>query len=197
MRDAIAAEQPLEIVGHGSKRAIGRPTATNAVLDLSALNAITSYEPNELIVTVQAGAPMADLLVADRFEEPGICLRSNGHIGAAGNSARRRDHRRHHRRGSRGSAAHQGRRRARSPAWCSCGLGLRRVLQDRRQSGQERDRLRPLQAAGGIVGHAVGHDRGSRSRFCPRRRASARWCCAASTTLRPPRAMTVALGIVV
>ena len=62
VRDAIAAEQPLEIVGHGSKRAIGQPTATNAVLDLSALNAITSYEPSELIVTVQAGAPMADLL---------------------------------------------------------------------------------------------------------------------------------------
>ncbi|MCR6735810.1 MAG: FAD-binding protein [Afipia sp.] len=62
VRDALAAEQPLEIVGHGSKRAIGLPMATNAVLDLSALNAITSYEPNELIVTVQAGAPMADLL---------------------------------------------------------------------------------------------------------------------------------------
>jgi glycolate oxidase FAD binding subunit len=62
VRDALAAEQPLEIVGHGSKRAIGLPMATNAVLDLSALNAITSYEPNELIVTVEAGAPMADLL---------------------------------------------------------------------------------------------------------------------------------------
>lgn len=62
VRAALAAEQPLEIIGHGSKRAIGLPTATNAVLDLSALNAVTSYEPNELIVTVQAGAPMADLL---------------------------------------------------------------------------------------------------------------------------------------
>lgn len=62
VRDALAAEQPLEIVGHGSKRAIGLSMATNAVLDLSALNGITSYEPNELIVTVQAGAPMADLL---------------------------------------------------------------------------------------------------------------------------------------
>ena len=61
VRSALAAEQPLEIIGHGSKRAIGLPTATNAVLDLSALNAVTSYEPNELIVTVQAGAPMADL----------------------------------------------------------------------------------------------------------------------------------------
>ena len=62
VRDALAAEQPLEIVGHGSKRAIGLPMATNAVLDLSALNAVTSYEPNELIITVQAGAPMADVL---------------------------------------------------------------------------------------------------------------------------------------
>jgi glycolate oxidase FAD binding subunit len=62
VRDALAAEQPLEIIGHGSKRALGLPMATNAVLDMSALNAITSYEPNELIVSVQAGAPMADLL---------------------------------------------------------------------------------------------------------------------------------------
>jgi glycolate oxidase FAD binding subunit len=32
------------------------------VLDLSALNAVTSYEPNELIITVQAGAPLADVM---------------------------------------------------------------------------------------------------------------------------------------
>lgn len=62
VRDAIAGEQPLEIVGHGSKRAIGQSVATNAVLDLSSLNAVTGYEPNELIVTVQAGAPLADVL---------------------------------------------------------------------------------------------------------------------------------------
>lgn len=61
VRAAIAGEQPLEIVGHGSKRAIGHPMATNAVLDLSALNAVTAYEPNELIITVQAGAPLADV----------------------------------------------------------------------------------------------------------------------------------------
>ncbi|MBR0755561.1 FAD-binding protein [Bradyrhizobium jicamae] len=61
VRAAIAGEQPLEIIGHGSKRAIGHPMATNAVLDLSGLNAVVGYEPNELIVTVQAGAPLADL----------------------------------------------------------------------------------------------------------------------------------------
>ncbi|MDH2355648.1 FAD-binding protein [Bradyrhizobium sp. SSUT112] len=62
VRAAIASEQPLEIIGHGSKRAIGHAMATNAVLDVSALNAITAYEPNELIVTLQAGAPLADVL---------------------------------------------------------------------------------------------------------------------------------------
>ncbi len=61
VRAAIAGEQPLEIIGHGSKRGIGQVMATNAVLDLSALNAVVSYEPNELIITVQAGAPLADV----------------------------------------------------------------------------------------------------------------------------------------
>src|SRR5207237_6920178 len=59
VRTALAGEQPLEIIGHGSKRLIGQPMATNALLDLSSLNAVTSYEPNELIITVQAGAPVA------------------------------------------------------------------------------------------------------------------------------------------
>src|SRR3954469_14518069 len=62
VRAAIASEQPLEIVGHGSKRLVGQPMATNALLDLSALNAVTAYEPNELIITLQAGAPLADVL---------------------------------------------------------------------------------------------------------------------------------------
>jgi glycolate dehydrogenase FAD-binding subunit len=61
VRAAIAGEQPVEIIGHGSKRGIGQVMATNAVLDLSALNAVVSYEPNELIITVQAGAPLADV----------------------------------------------------------------------------------------------------------------------------------------
>ena len=61
VRAAIASEQSLEIVGHGSKRLVGQPMATNALLELSALNAVTAYEPNELIITVQAGAPLADV----------------------------------------------------------------------------------------------------------------------------------------
>jgi glycolate oxidase FAD binding subunit len=59
---ALANEQPLEILGHGSKRSIGHALATNAVLDMSALDAVVSYEPNELLLTVGAGAPLADVL---------------------------------------------------------------------------------------------------------------------------------------
>jgi glycolate oxidase FAD binding subunit len=62
VRSALASEQPLEIIGHGSKRLIGQPMATNALLDLSALHAVKAYEPNELIITLEAGAPLADVL---------------------------------------------------------------------------------------------------------------------------------------
>src|SRR6201997_2727330 len=61
VRAAIAGEQPLEIIGHGSKRLVGQVMATNAVLDLSALSAVSAYEPQELIITVQAGAPLSDV----------------------------------------------------------------------------------------------------------------------------------------
>ncbi|MGA2055069.1 MAG: FAD-binding protein [Bradyrhizobium sp.] len=61
VRAAIASEQPLEIIGHGTKRMVGQVMATNALLDLSALNAVKSYEPNELIITVEAGAPLSDV----------------------------------------------------------------------------------------------------------------------------------------
>ena len=61
VRAAIASEQPLEIIGHGTKRMVGQVMATNALLDISALNAVKSYEPNELIITVEAGAPLSDV----------------------------------------------------------------------------------------------------------------------------------------
>src|SRR5262245_20493241 len=71
VRDAIGAGQPLEIVGHGTKRAIGHRSQTNAVLDMSALNRVTSYEPNELILTVQAGASLhqVEQLIAAKNQE--------------------------------------------------------------------------------------------------------------------------------
>src|SRR3989449_322318 len=72
VRAAIASEQPLEIIGHGSKRLIGQPMATNALLDLSALNAVSSYEPNELVINVQAGVPAGGSPVHFEFKNTQI-----------------------------------------------------------------------------------------------------------------------------
>jgi glycolate oxidase FAD binding subunit len=64
---AAAEEAPLEIVGHGSKRAIGRPQQAEHTLDLSKLTGVTLYEPAELVLSAKAGTPLAEIekLLAD------------------------------------------------------------------------------------------------------------------------------------
>ena len=68
---SAAEEQPLEVIGAGSKRALGRPVQTAHVLDMSDLNGVVSYEPAELVLTVLAGTPIADVekLVDDNGQE--------------------------------------------------------------------------------------------------------------------------------
>lgn len=56
VRVSMTARRTLEIAGSGGKRAMGCPAAADAVLDLAALDKITLYEPEELVLTVQAGA---------------------------------------------------------------------------------------------------------------------------------------------
>jgi glycolate oxidase FAD binding subunit len=51
----------LEIVGHGSKRALGRPSQHDATLDVSALSGVTLYEPQELVLSAKAGTPLAEI----------------------------------------------------------------------------------------------------------------------------------------
>jgi glycolate oxidase FAD binding subunit len=58
---ALAQESPLEIVGHGSKRGIGRPLQTEHTLDLSKLSGVTLYEPAELVLSARAGTPLSDI----------------------------------------------------------------------------------------------------------------------------------------
>ena len=122
VRAAIANEQPLEIIGHGTKRGIGQPTATNAVLDLSALNAVTAYEPNELIVTVQAGAPLADVLSLIDSKNQQFAFEPMNTAPLLG-TPEIGHHRRHDRGRSRRAAPHQGRRRAGPSARRACGVG--------------------------------------------------------------------------
>lgn len=61
---AIAEEAPLEIVGGGSKRALGRPVEAGHRLDLSGLRGIELYEPDELVMIAWPGTPLAEIEAA-------------------------------------------------------------------------------------------------------------------------------------
>jgi len=58
---ALANGKALELVGRGSKRAIGRAAQWDATLDLSALSGVTLYEPAELVLSAKAGTPLAEI----------------------------------------------------------------------------------------------------------------------------------------
>ena len=57
----LAAEEALEIVAGGSKRALGRPLQTPHLLDLARLSGIREYTPNELVLTAAAATPLAEI----------------------------------------------------------------------------------------------------------------------------------------
>ena len=61
VRWAISEEAPLELVGHGTKRALGRPFQATHTLDMSDLTGVKLYEPEELVLSAQAGTPLAEL----------------------------------------------------------------------------------------------------------------------------------------
>src|SRR5258706_3634966 len=70
--DALAAEEPVELVGGGSKRNMGRPLQTPYTLDLSRLSGIRDYAPSELVLTAGAATPLAEIERA--LEEAGQML---------------------------------------------------------------------------------------------------------------------------
>jgi len=61
LRWALDADKTLEVLGAGSKRAVGRPSQTDITLDLSALSGVTLYEPEELVLSARAGTPIAEI----------------------------------------------------------------------------------------------------------------------------------------
>ena len=71
VRAAAAAGTALRIRGGGSKDFYGEP-AGGERLDTNALCGIVSYEPSELVVTVRAGTPLAQL--EQVLAERGQCL---------------------------------------------------------------------------------------------------------------------------
>src|SRR5580700_6922198 len=58
---ALEGGKALEVVGRGTKRAVGRAAQWDATLDLSGLSGITLYEPAELVLSAKAGTPLAEI----------------------------------------------------------------------------------------------------------------------------------------
>lgn len=71
IQSAVAENTPVEILGHGSKRSIGRPAQAAHTLDLSHLTGVTLYEPAELVLSARAGTPLAEIeaLLADNNQQ--------------------------------------------------------------------------------------------------------------------------------
>jgi glycolate oxidase FAD binding subunit len=70
---AAAAKAPLRIRGGGSKDFYGEPfDATLPVLDTRSHTGIVSYEPSELVITVKAGTPLAE--VEEALAEKNQCF---------------------------------------------------------------------------------------------------------------------------
>jgi len=86
---AAAAEQTaLEILGAGSKRALGRPVEVARRLHLGGLAGVSLYEPAELVMAAQAGTPLVEIeerLAASQlqldFEPPDYGLLLGGRAG--------------------------------------------------------------------------------------------------------------------
>ena len=58
---AIGEEVPLEVVGRGSKRSVGRPFQADHTLNLSALSGVNYYEPEELILSAKPSTPRVEI----------------------------------------------------------------------------------------------------------------------------------------
>jgi glycolate oxidase FAD binding subunit len=71
VRSAAATGTPLRIRGGGSKDFYGQ-SLQGEVLDTRSLSGIVSYEPSELVITVRAGTPLAEVEAV--LAEKGQCL---------------------------------------------------------------------------------------------------------------------------
>jgi glycolate oxidase FAD binding subunit len=61
VRDAAQRSASFEIVSGGTKRDLGRVMNAGATLDVTAISGILKYEPEELVLTVRAGTPVAEI----------------------------------------------------------------------------------------------------------------------------------------
>jgi glycolate oxidase FAD binding subunit len=70
--DAARAEMPVEVLGGGTKRAVGRPVNSGLAITTASLSGVTLYEPTELVMGARAGTPLA--AIEQRLAEKGQML---------------------------------------------------------------------------------------------------------------------------
>ncbi len=61
VRAHAEARRPLAIEGSGGKSGLGRPVDAETTLSLRGLSGITSYQPDELVLTAWSGTPMREI----------------------------------------------------------------------------------------------------------------------------------------
>ncbi|WP_137132424.1 FAD-binding protein [Rhizobium sp. FY34] len=64
VRNAASAGQRLSIIGGNTRSGFGNRTETDAVLHSTGLSGITAYDPAEMVMSVRAGTPMAEVEAA-------------------------------------------------------------------------------------------------------------------------------------
>ena len=69
--EAADTRTPLEVMGRGTKREVGRPVQHGAVLSTENLVGVPLYEPSELVVVALAGTPLSQIetMLAENDQE--------------------------------------------------------------------------------------------------------------------------------
>ncbi len=59
IKEANVNEIPLNIMGNGSKRSLGRPITANQSISMDRLRSITLFQPSEMVISALAGTPVS------------------------------------------------------------------------------------------------------------------------------------------
>ena len=59
--EALAAEEPVELLAGATKQGLGRPLQLPRTLDLSCLAGVRDYQPSELVLTAGAATPLHEI----------------------------------------------------------------------------------------------------------------------------------------
>lgn len=61
LADCVQRRVPIEVLGNGSKRGVGRPVQAGITLSTGALKGFPLYEPSELVMSARTGTPLAEV----------------------------------------------------------------------------------------------------------------------------------------